>query len=294
MSEIEEFDIKDWVEDAPTNRSNEKELRQAVHTILSAIASDSNLKANMILKGGILLAIRYKSHRFTTDIDFSTEKPRGGEITEDGVRESLDSSLAQMVEELDYALDCRVQSSKLQPKDRNSTYPSIKMTVGYAYKGTPQHKRLLSFKSPNTVSIDYSLNEATPNIEDLKLNFKESLLTYSLTDLIAEKYRSLLQQVSRNRSRRQDVYDLNLLIERFGDIDNFERSKILNSLIIKSKARLKITPDINSFEDPELKSRAKQDYPSLKNEIEGELPDFDELFQKAADFYRSLPWSLPY
>lgn len=297
MSEIEEFDIKDWVEDAPTNRSNEKELRQAVHTILSAIASDSNLKANMILKGGILLAIRYKSHRFTTDIDFSTEKPRGGEITEDGVRKSLDSSLAQMVEELDYALDCRVQSSKLQPKDRNdrnSTYPSIKMTVGYAYKGTPQHKRLLSLQSPNTVSIDYSLNEATPNIEDLKLNFKESLLTYSLTDLIAEKYRSLLQQVSRNRSRRQDVYDLNLLIERFGDIDNFERSKILNSLIIKSKARLKIAPDINSFEDPELKSRAKKDYPSLKNEIEGELPDFDELFQKVADFYRALPWSLPY
>jgi predicted nucleotidyltransferase component of viral defense system len=292
VSEIEEFDIKDWVEDAPTTRSNEKELRQAVHTILSAIASDSNLKANMILKGGILLAIRYKSHRFTTDIDFSTEKPRGGEITEDGVRKSLDSSLAQMVEELDYGLDCRVQSSKLQPKpkDRKSTYPSIKMTVGYAYKGTSQHKRLLSLKSLNIVSIDYSLNEATPNIEDLKLNFKEGILTYSLTDLIAEKYRSLLQQVSRNRSRRQDVYDLNLLVERLGDIDSFERIKILDSLIIKSKAR-EIEPDINSFEDPELKSRAQKDYHTLEDEIEGELPDFDELFKKVADFYRSLPWS---
>jgi predicted nucleotidyltransferase component of viral defense system len=245
----------------------------------------------MILKGGILLAIRYKSHRYTKDLDFSTDKPRGGEITEDGVRKSLDSSLAQMVEELDYGLDCRVQSSKLQPRDINSTYPSIKMTVGYAYKGTSQHKRLLSLKSLNIVSIDYSLNEATPNIEDLKLNLKEGILTYSLTDLIAEKYRSLFQQVSRNRTRRQDVYDLNLLIERFGDIDNFERSKILNSLIIKSKARLKIAPDINSFEDPELKSRAKKDYPSLESELEGELPDFDELFQKVAAFYRSLPWS---
>jgi hypothetical protein len=289
MSEIEEYDIKDWVEEAST--TSNKEFRQAVHTILSAIASDSNLKANMVLKGGILLAIRYRSHRYTKDIDFSTDKPRGGEITEDGVRKSLDSSLAQMVEELDYDLDCRVQSSKLQPKDPNSTYPSIKMKVGYAYKGTPQHKRLLSLQSPNTISIDYSLNEATPNIEDLKLNLEEGILTYSLTDLIAEKYRSLLQQVSRNRTRRQDVYDLNLLIERFGDIDNFERSKILNSLIIKSKSRLKTAPDINSFEDPELKSRAKKDYHTLKDEIEGELPDFDELFQKVADFYRSLPWS---
>ncbi|BBC23204.1 nucleotidyl transferase AbiEii/AbiGii toxin family protein [Pseudanabaena sp. ABRG5-3] len=288
MSEIEEYDIKDWVEEAST--TSNKEFRQAVHTILSAIASDSNLKANMILKGGILLAIRYKSHRFTKDIDFSTERQLGGEITEDGVRKSLDSSLAQMVEELDYDLDCRVQSSKLQPKDSKSTYPSIRMTVGYAYKGTPQHKRLLSLQSTNTVSIDYSLNEATLNIEDLKLNLKEGILAYSLTDLIAEKYRSLLQQVSRNRSRRQDVYDLNLLVERLGDIDSFERRKILNSLIFKSKAR-GIAPDINSFENPELKSRAQKDYHTLKDEIEDDLPDFDELFQKVADFYRSLPWS---
>ena len=288
MSKIEEYDIKDWVEDAST--TSNKEFRQAVHTILSAIASDSNLKANMILKGGILLAIRYKSHRYTKDIDFSTDKPRGGEITEDGVRKSLDSSLAQMVEELDYDLDCRVQSSKLQPRDVKSTYPSIKMKVGYAYKGTPKHKLLLSWKSPDIVSIDYSLNEATPNIEDLKLNLEEGILAYSLTDLIAEKYRSLLQQVSRNRSRRQDVYDLNLLVERLGDIDSFERRKILSSLIIKSKAR-EISPDINSFEDPDLKSRAKKEYHTLEDEIEGELPAFDELFQKVADFYRSLPWS---
>jgi len=288
MSEIEGYDIKDWVEEAST--TSNKEFRQAVHTILSSIASDSDLKANMILKGGILLAIRYKSHRFTTDIDFSTEEPRGGEITEDGVRKSLDSSLAQMVEELDYDLDCRVQSSKLQPRDVKSTYPSIKMKVGYAYKGTPQHKRLLSLQSPNTISIDYSLNEATPNIEDLKLNLEEGILAYSLTDLIAEKYRSLLQQVSRNRNRRQDVYDINLLVERFGDINDFERSKILNSLIIKSKAR-EISPDINSFEDPDLKSRAQKDYHTLKDEIESELPDFDDLFQKVSDFYRSLPWS---
>ncbi|MBD2186609.1 nucleotidyl transferase AbiEii/AbiGii toxin family protein [Pseudanabaena mucicola] len=289
MSEIEEYDIKDWVEDAST--ATNQAFRQAVHTILSAIASDRNLKANMILKGGILLAIRYKSHRFTKDIDFSTERKRGDEITEDEIRKSLDSSLVQMVDELDYGLDCLVQSSKLEPSnDPKYTYPSIKRKVGYAYKGTPQHKRLLSLRSPDIISIDYSLNEATPNIEYLKLNLEDGILAYSLTDLIAEKYRSLLQQVSRNRSRRQDIYDLDLLIERLGDIDSFERGKILNSLIFKSKAR-GISPDINSFDDPELKSRAKKEYYTLEDEIEGELPDFDELFQKVADFYRSLPWS---
>jgi predicted nucleotidyltransferase component of viral defense system len=287
MSEIVEYDISSWVEEASTERN--REFRQAVHTILSAIATDENLKARMILKGGILLAIRYNSHRYTKDIDFSTERKLGGEITQDSVRETLNSSLAQIVEVLDYDLDCRVQSSKLQPKDPNSTYPSIKMKIGYAYKGTSKHKRLLSLKSSDTISIDYSLNEETPNVEDLKLDLEGGILAYTLTDLIAEKYRSLLQQVPRKRTRRQDVYDLNLLIEKLDDIDDVEKSKILDCLISKSKAR-GISPEISSFDDPELKSRAQEHYQTLEDEIEGELPNFDILFNKVSDFYKTLPW----
>lgn len=193
-----------------------------------------------------------------------------------------------MVEVLDYDLDCRVQSSKLQPKNPNS-YPSIKMKIGYAFKGTPKHKRLLLLRSPDIISIDYSLNEATPNVEDLKLDFEDGVLVYTLTDLIAEKYRSLLQQAPRNRTRRQDVYDLDLLIGKLINVDSVEKSKILNCLISKSKAR-DIYPDVNSFNEPELKSRAQEHYQTLKDEVEGELPDFDELFHKVAGFYKSLPW----
>jgi predicted nucleotidyltransferase component of viral defense system len=288
MSNVEEYNINAWVEGAPTETN--KEFREATHTILSAIAADENLKASMVLKGGILLAIRYKSHRYTTDIDFSTEKKLGGDITEEGVRKSLDKSLSQMVETLNYDLDCRVQSSKLQPKNRDSSFPSIKMTIGYAYKGTAAHKRLMSLQSPKTISIDYSLNESIPNCETLKLDIEDGVLAYSLTDLIAEKYRSLLQQVSRNRSRRQDVYDLHILIKTLDDdIDGSEKSKILDCLIKKSRAR-NIDPRIESIDDPELKCRAKKDYPTLADEIEGDLPDFEEIFEVVSNFYKSLPW----
>ena len=289
MNNISFYDIKAWVEQAQTEANHE--FREAVHTILSAIASDRSLKACMILKGGILLAIRYQSHRYTKDIDFSTEKKPGGEITEVKIRESLNFSLALMVEELDYDLDCRVQSSKLQPNNPNSTYPSIKLKIGYAYKGTPKHKRLLALKSTTVISIDFSLNEATPNVENLTLNDGEEILAYTLTDLIAEKYRSLLQQVVRNRTRRQDVFDLNLLIEKFNDIDEIEKNEILKSLISKSRAR-EINPDIESFDDPELKTRAKTNYHTLADEIDGELPDFDESFEKVSNFYKTLPWSI--
>src|SRR5690554_1042100 len=189
MSDIEEYDIGEWVREA-SGKAN-IEFRQAVHTILSAIAFDKNLKASMILKGGILLAIRYKSHRYTRDIDFSTEMGFREGITPESIGDLLNKSLVQMVECLDYGLDCRVQSSKQQPKGTNAKYPSINISVGYAYKGTAKYRRLELLQSPDTISIDYSLNEVTPNIEGLTLTVDEELLAYSLTDLIAEKYRSL-------------------------------------------------------------------------------------------------------
>ena len=288
MNNITEYNIKSWVDEAPDDI--DREFREAVHTILTAIALDSNLKANMILKGGMLLAIKYRSTRFTKDIDFSTEKEIGEEISIEKIKESLDKSLTQRIEELDYDLDCRVQSSKLQPNNKNATYPSMKLKIGYAYKGTRKHKKLQALKSPDVVPIDYSLNEITPNIESITLNSNEEILAYSITDLIAEKYRSLLQQVERKRNRRQDVFDLNYLIGNPSDINSINKKEIMDCLIRKSKSR-GITPDNNSFENPEVKSRAKKDYLTLQDEMAEKMPDFEEIFAEVLKFYRSLPWS---
>lgn len=286
MNNIVEHDITKWVKEA--QREDDREFRQAVHTILSAIAADKNLKTSMILKGGILLAIRYHSHRYTKDIDFSTERKLGGAVTADGVRDTLNKSLIQTVEELNYGLDCRVQSSRIQPNIK-ATYPSIKLKVGFAYKGSQKHKRLLSLKCPSVISIDYSLNESTPNIEKLALNENEDVFAYTLTDLIAEKYRSLLQQVIRNRNRRQDVFDLNLLIKNLSDIEITEKNEIMECLINKSTSR-GINPDKNSLDDPEVRSRAKKEFKTLEDDVQGELPDFDDIFENILKFYKSLPW----
>lgn len=288
MTEITEHSIGDWVEAASDDGN--REFREAVHTILTAIAADDNLKESMILKGGILLAIRYKSNRYTQDMDFSTEKVLGeGIITSEEIRESLDNSLSVVVQDLEYDLDCRVQRCKVEPsEDPSYTYKSIDMTIGYAYKGSSRHKWLLKCMSPKTISIDFSLNESTPNIESLKLQDGD-VLVYSLTDLIAEKYRSLLQQVVRNRGRRQDVYDLNFLIENLDDIEEEEKSRILECLIQKANSR-DINPGINSLDNEDIKSKAKEGYHTLEDEIDGDLPDFNEIYETVSLFYRSLPW----
>jgi len=69
---IDSFEIREWVDGYVDPK--DREFREAVHTILAAVVADPMLKANMVIKGGILLAIRYQSGRFTKDIDFSTIK----------------------------------------------------------------------------------------------------------------------------------------------------------------------------------------------------------------------------
>ena len=110
------------------------------------------------------------------------------------------------------------------------------MKVGFAKRGSNQHEAMLAGKAANIFDVDISFNESLQHTQILGLTDGQELLAYSLIDLIAEKYRAMLQQVERNRSRRQDVYDLKLLIER-DEIDAKMRAQILESFFIKCRSR---------------------------------------------------------
>lgn len=279
--------IEDWVNSAPNSR--DREFRQAVHTILQAICRQNGLRFRVVLKGGILLAIRYKSGRYTKDIDLSSESPLNDgdkELT----RQEFDEGLLDAQEMLSYGLACKVQSIQVDPKNvEKPTNPSMKIKIGYAYQGTTKHKRLIAGQSPSVISVDYSLNEPVPNPETIEISPGEGLLAYSLIDLVAEKIRSLLQQEVRNRFRRQDIFDLHMIFTNLSDFDEEDKQKILHSLMRKSRAR-GLEPDIDSLNQGEIRRRAEQDYLTLADEIEEDLPNFDEAYQIISDFYMSLPW----
>lgn len=285
---IEQYNIEEWVRQANTD---EQEFRQAVHTILCSIASSQELREKMVIKGGILLAIRYQSRRFTRDIDFSTSR-KLAEISTDNLRQTLNQSLAETVESLDYDLDCRIQSLSVRPPAKpDATFPSIELKIAYAYKGSSKHKRLMAGQCPDVVSIDYSLNEAIPNVENLLISNGATIAAYAFIDLVAEKFRAVLQQIERNRQRRQDIFDLYFLLRLPEGITGEEKYEILSSLMTKARSR-GIEPTRASFSNPEIYSRSKADYPTLKDEIDGELPDFDELYTFVKEFYESLDWPI--
>jgi hypothetical protein len=59
-----------------------------------------------------------------------------------------------------------------------------------------------------------------------------------------------------------------------------------------AKARSReIEPEKYSFRDPEIKMRSHAQYHTLADEIVGELPDFDEIYNAVQIFYESLPWT---
>lgn len=283
---MKDIAIEEWVNSA--SEESLIELRQAMHTVITAIGGSKYLYQRMTVKGGVLLAIKYRSTRFTKDVDFSTSE-KYDSFDKDKFLFELEYNLAIAVEKLPYDLDCRIQSVELSPS-KGGTFPTLQIKVGYAYKGKPKHRRLLSQAgSPTSICIDYSFNETNIDIDCVEIENDTSIKAYSLSDLVGEKYRAILQQPGRNRFRRQDMYDIFWLISN-GFLQYVDMSLILQSLRVKAESRnLKV--DKGSIRDPEVARRSRAEYDTLKSEIEGELPEFDVVYDAAVTFYESLPWA---
>jgi predicted nucleotidyltransferase component of viral defense system len=280
--------IADWVQQASS--LEEKEFRQAVHTLLKAISLSQSLKERMLLKGGILMAIGFHSTRFTRDVDFSTDKKPSEENPDATVKE-LERSLALAVVTLDYDLDCRIQGSRLDPNRDDATFPTLSISVGYAKKGSKKHVRLLKGQSPTTLKVDHSFFEE--NIDIAELDFDDGTIrAYSLPDLVAEKYRALLQQKVRNRTRRQDAYDIYWLLSEGYLKKKSLRKDVLRSLRRKAKSRA-VDVHAKSLRDPEIIERSQREYHQLGNEIQEDLPPFSSAYKSVKDYYESLPWEKP-
>jgi len=283
-------DLISWVGASKTE--TELQFRQAIHTIVSAMAADGELADMSFMKGGILLALRYHSPRYTQDIDFST--PKGWSQEEaDHLVKRLSRGLAEAVDRLGYELDCKIQSAKPDPKPKETFthfWINLKVSIGYAKRGSRDHKNLMRNQARRAVQMDYSFDERVPTKDIFQVGSDGLLRVYALTTLIAEKYRAMLQQVSRDRARRQDVFDLYFLLSNYDLRSDECRLEVLEVLRMKAEDRgVDVTQ--NAIANPEVIERARKEYPSLANELdEGILPAFDQCYSVVRAYYEELPW----
>ena len=290
MSEtVLQIDVAGWVERAKDDPVAYRQ-RQAAEITLNAIAITAPLNEKLYLKGGILMGLAYDSPRQTADIDLTADLIVSADV-DNTIRDLLDNAFPRAAAALGYVdLIVRTNSIRRQPRPGNfetAEFPALKLKVGYAVRGSRQERALLDGKAADVIDLDISFNEPTSAIQILNLTGGEALRAYSLVDLIAEKYRAMLQQVVRNRNRRQDVYDLHLLIQ--GDVlDEAARLKTLNAFLEKCRSR-HIEPTRESLDDPEVKRRSGTEWETLELEL-GDVPDFEVCFARVKEFYRDLPW----
>ena len=266
--------------------------RQTIDVVLNTIAITVPLSTKMFLKGGLLMGLVYSSPRQSIDIDFTTIlEPQNDSDAK--IREKLNQGFPRVAAMLGYPnLVVQIHSVKRQPPKiptQKAQFPALKLKVASAKRNSRQELALKRGKPSDVIiEIDISFNEPSlQQIQILKLTDEHELLAYSLVDLIAEKYRAILQQIPRKRRRPQDIYDLSRLII-YEAIDADTRALILVALKEKSQAR-GIDPKQDSLDDPEIKSRCKAGWESLKLEIV-EVPEFETCFADSVEFYRNLPW----
>lgn len=290
---FEKVNIFEWVERAKIDPVKYFE-RQATEVVLAAIGIADPFSKHIFLKGGILMGVLYGSPRNTGDIDFTTDLDPQDELP-DALRAELDKTLPRAAAEVGYPeMLLKVQTIKIKPRKDSlakDTFPALEMKVGYAQRGSPQERHFHKGRSSQVIQVDISFNEPVSGLQIIKLEEGSSteIKAYSIYDLIAEKVRALLQQEMKNKNRRQDIYDISLLLRAF-DFDEGEKTKILMSIKTKCASR-GITPDVNSLSSEGVRQHAKAEWETLAVEIgEDQLPDFDDCFAQVEAHYISLPW----
>ncbi len=285
------IDIDRWVRQARSDPLAYRE-RQAIEIVLSAIGSLPDLGSQIFLKGGILMAIFYGSPRTTADIDFTTRLAASADLP-GKLREALDKELPRAAARLGFAdLVLRVQSVREQPRPfarARLSFPALEVTIAYAERGSAAERHFRQGQGQHTVNFDMSFNEPVHAIEVVRLGEGGPLFrAYALTDLIAEKFRALLQQVTRNRYRRQDVYDIAFLARHFPPGAD-QRADILAAFREKCAAR-GIVPSADSLSQPAVREHARAEWDTLKQEL-ADVPEFDACFATVQALYRALPWT---
>ena len=287
--DIVDVDVRAWVEVSRADPTRYRD-RQVTEIVLTAIGLAPSLHTNLVLKGGAAMALAFKSTRVTGDVDFtSMVEPAelAGKLTPE-----LNELLPKTAIKLGYLdLLCQVQSVKKMPRAENfedHDFPALRVRIGSAKRGTAEAARLAEGKASRVLDVEISFRDHVYTFQELNLmGAGVAVRAFTIHELVAEKFRALLQQPVRKRNRRQDVYDIAFLIDDH-DFSGDDKATILATLIGKCRSR-GIDAKQDSMDNPEIKQRAQADWDTLALEI-GDLPPFDERFARMRNLYVSLPW----
>jgi predicted nucleotidyltransferase component of viral defense system len=277
-------EIESWAKVHGVTR-DEGRKRFVQFVVLESIAGSVSIRDKLAFKGGNALRFVHGNPRSTLDLDFTalTDFPDD----EAAVRTILDAALVAGGRRFGFKLKC--QRVKRNPARKDATLPTYSIGVGYQFPGD---RHFADFEQPHrmanaVVELEVSLNDIVCETERHRLSPDEpgELQVCSLEDIIAEKLRALLQQIPRNRTRPQDVFDIASRVTALGDALNLQ--KVTDYLLRKSAPR-DITATKAAFADPEVKRRAATDYETSLQLTQTTLPPFENAWATVLELVSKL------
>lgn len=201
------------------------ELDYALSWVLAAIGEHFPSKETLVFKGGTCLKKCYfgELYRFSQDLDFTALPTILDKFLDDSVYEvaHIASTLSGQTEEgIEYTVEQYPEKEPHPFKQR-----AYLLRVRYPWHRTPLTKIKLE------ISRDEELMFPTQErgiLHEYGEHFSQTLNTYSLEEILAEKFRGILQNQERFkvkgwvRSRVRDFYDLWHILKQFKTEINFE------------------------------------------------------------------------
>lgn len=229
-------------------------------TLLLDGIANSNLKENLVFKGGTALRkIYFKHYRYSEDLDFTLRAP----MKEKEIEELFKEIFEYLKNEYNSEFTIRDFYSK-------KWFSDIKI----------QFVGLRGVK--NTIALDLMSDELVADKVEEKAVFnpyyekKFSVSVYSIEEILAEKLRSFMQ-----RTRVRDYYDVwYILTHEKGNIDRSKLRKILVKKVEYKKLQLS-----DKLLDKSKVEQARSYYQRQLGHQIDDLPSFDSMI---ADLERAL------
>lgn len=226
-------------------------IRRAITAVLDAVSRDHELHENYVLKGGLALQLVYASPRRSDDLDFNALQPTSNQITDDTRRRLL-----AFAERLDDALGATAGAHD---------FTSIATVRQRVSDEIPTLLTDLAFETcsggEGQIKLQLTLSEI---ICETVIRTIDGLHVHaaSLEDIMAEKLKALLQQVSRETVRSPDVFDVWYFTTASPlDVD----PAVVTRYLLEKKKQWPSMPDLtkNQFRRKSVVQHSVQNYEAL-------------------------------
>ena len=182
----------------------------ALSYLLAGISEVPSLKGALALKGGTAIKKAYfQKARFSEDLDFSTYSQLDDTAIREGVNQAAEIMENMLIEKGPFSVQCASLELRLPHPRRQIAY-TIRVQYPYHREATCRLKVEITVDEPVFLAP-----ESRIILHDYDEVFSANTKVYQISEIVAEKYRALIQSLERLRNKGwganrvcRDYYDL--------------------------------------------------------------------------------------